>query len=224
MAPESDAIVQTSTCELVLTPLGAPAGGAGPAAEVSEWVRRARAGDDSAFTLLVERHERMVLRTALRLLGNRDAAQDAAQEAFLRLHRYLGRFDESRELGPWLYRVVVNVCRDLGRRRGRVPIVALDDASAAARAATKDGVAALDEEIDRSRQRSLVQAALLTLPEKERAAIVLRDIEGLPTAEVARILGSSEGTVRSQISTGRLKIKRFIQSRRGEGPRQGGPR
>jgi RNA polymerase sigma-70 factor (ECF subfamily) len=62
-----------------------------------------------------------------------------------------------------------------------------------------------------------VQAALRTLPEKERAAIVLRDIEGLPTADVARILGSSEGTVRSQISTGRLKIKRFIQARQGEG-------
>jgi RNA polymerase sigma-70 factor (ECF subfamily) len=159
----------------------------------------------------------MVLRTALRLLGNREAAQDAAQEAFLRLHRYLRRFDESRELGPWLYRIVVNVCRDLGRRRGSAPLVALDAVPAAARAATEDGARALDEAIERSRQRSLVQAALLTLPERERAAIVLRDIEGLPTAEVARILGSSEGTVRSQISTGRLKIKRFVQSRQGEG-------
>jgi RNA polymerase sigma-70 factor (ECF subfamily) len=222
--PERDAIVRTSTCELVLTPLGAPPGDAGPPAEVSEWVRRARAGDESAFALLVERHERMVLRTALRLLGNRDAARDAAQEAFFRLHRYLSRFDETRELGPWLYRVVVNVCRDLARRRGPVPLVALDDASAAARAATEDGFATLEEEIDRARQRSLVQAALRTLPEKERAAIVLRDIEGLPTADVARILGSSEGTVRSQISTGRLKIKRFVQARRGEGPRQGGSR
>jgi RNA polymerase sigma-70 factor (ECF subfamily) len=218
VAPKSDAIVQTSTYGLVLTPLGAASlGDAGPPGEVSEWIRRARAGDESAFALLVERHERMMLRTALRLLGNSDAAQDAAQEAFLRLHRYLRRFDESRELGPWLYRVVVNVCHDLGRRLGSTRLVGLDALPAAARAAAEDGPEALDEAIERSRQRSLVQAALLTRPEKERAAIVLRDIEGLPTAEVARILGSSEGTVRSQVSTGRLKIKRFVQSRQREG-------
>jgi RNA polymerase sigma-70 factor (ECF subfamily) len=84
--------------------------------QTAAWVRRARAGDADAFEHLLRGHEQMVLRTALRLLGRREAAEDAAQETFLRLHRYLGRFDEGRELAPWLYRMVVNVCRDLERR------------------------------------------------------------------------------------------------------------
>jgi hypothetical protein len=66
-------------------------------------VRRARAGDSEAFEALVYSHEQMVLRTALRLLRHPHMAQDAAQETFLRLFRYLDRFDENRPLGPWLY-------------------------------------------------------------------------------------------------------------------------
>jgi RNA polymerase sigma-70 factor, ECF subfamily len=183
------------------------------AAEAAEWVRRARAGDAQAFAVLVENHERMVFRTALRLLGRLDLAQDAAQDAFLRLHRHLGRFDESRELGPWLYRVVVNVCRDVARRGGGARLVALADAGVLA--SPSDGAREREDAVARSEQRRMVQAALLTLPAREREAIVLRDIEGLTTEEVARVLGSSAGTVRSQVSTARLKIKRYVEAHGG---------
>jgi RNA polymerase sigma-70 factor (ECF subfamily) len=152
----------------------------------------------------------MVLRTALRLLGRMDQAQDAAQDAFLRLHRHLGRLDESRELGPWLYRVVVNVCRDAARRGRGARLVGLEDA--AALASPSEGARVREEAVTRDEQRRLVQAALLTLPPREREAIVLRDIEGLDTEEVARILGSSAGTVRSQVSTARVKIKRYVEA------------
>ena len=185
-----------------------------PFDDTAAWVRRARAGDEDAFALLVARHERMVLRTSLRLLGRMDLAQDAAQEAFLRLHRYLARFDESRELGPWLYRVVVNVCRnELGRMAHSPRVLALDEARDVASAT--DRTASLDHALDLEEQRRLVRAALLTLSPKEREAVVLRDLEGLDTAQVARILGSSETTVRSQISKGRLKIKRYVESHGG---------
>ncbi len=157
----------------------------------------------------------MVLRTALRLLGRSDQAQDAAQEAFLRLYRHLGRFDESRELGPWLYRVVVNVCRDMLRRSRSPRLLGLDTVSEAPD--DRHGPKTLEAAVTLAERRSLVQAALLTLPMKEREAIVLRDIEGLSTSDVARILGSSEGTVRSQISTGRVKIKRYVEAWSAEG-------
>ena len=181
--------------------------------EDAQWVRRARAGDEQAFALLVERHERMVLRTGLRLLGRLDLAQDAAQEAFLRLHRHLARLDESRELGPWLYRVTVNVCRDISRHVRSERGLGLEELRGLK--SPDSGAAALDDAVARDEQRRLVQAALLTLSLKERETIVLRDLEGLTTWEVARILGTSEGTVRSQISTGRLKIKRYVEARRG---------
>jgi RNA polymerase sigma-70 factor (ECF subfamily) len=205
--------VEGCTLELILTPTKGPQTSSATAVEATEWIRRARAGDGKAFAVLVERHERMVLRTGLRLLGRLDLAQDAAQETFLRLHRYLARFDESRELGPWLYRVAVNVCRDMGRRQPPARVVGLDDVDEVE--SPPAGSAALDEAVVLAQQRRIVQAALLTLPPKEREAIVLRDIEGLETSEVARILGSSEGTVRSQISTGRLKIKRYVETHGG---------
>jgi len=171
-------------------------------------VRRAKAGDHEAFEALLIRHERVVLRTALRLLGRLDMAQDAAQEVFLRLHKYLGRFDDGRELGPWLYQVVVNVCHDLRRRSGGMGMVALEDAPEPSDARS---TAAVEAGVDLDRRRRIVARALESLPEKERAALVLRDVEGLPTSEVARILGSSETTVRSQVSTGRVKVKKLVE-------------
>jgi len=86
-------------------------------AESAGLLRDAKAGDRAAFERVVLGHERRVLLTALRLLGRWEDAQDAAQEVFVRLQRYLGRFDEALDLAPWLYRMTVNVCRDIGRKR-----------------------------------------------------------------------------------------------------------
>jgi RNA polymerase sigma-70 factor, ECF subfamily len=168
-------------------------------------VERAITGDTSAFEQIVVRYERRVLTLAWRLLGSPDDAQDASQEVFLRAFRFLYRFDSTRPFEPWLVRVTVNVCRDLGRKR--VASVVLDPES------LRSG-SDPDAELRSEEQRRMVHAALQELPEKERAAVVLRDIEGFSTAEVAEILGSSETTVRSQISTARLKIRKALKRRK----------
>lgn len=176
------------------------------AAEASEspepviLLRLAKAGDAAAFEQLMVLHERRVFLTALRLLRRREDAEDAAQEVFLRLHKHLRRFDDTREFPPWLYRVTVNVCRDLARSRRRDWAVEVGE-----QRQVEDPAA----EYERREQKRIVEEALGRLPEKERAAIVLRDLEGLPTKEVARILGSTAATVRSQVSSARLKIKEF---------------
>lgn len=169
----------------------------------------ARAGDITAFDFLMRRYERMVLMTSLRLLnGNMPDAQDAAQTVFLRLHRCLGQFrdgNSAASFSPWLYRITVNICRDMQRRakkRGEVELAAAFSVPAAA-----EDPAVPEVEI----QRAAIAEGLKELGEKERAAIVLRDIEGLETREVASILGSSEATVRSQISVGRRKIRKFVE-------------
>ncbi len=176
---------------------------------LSTLVTRARSGDAEAFEAIVIRFERQTLGIAHRLLGNTDDARDAAQEVFLRLHKYLHRFDEARELSPWLYRVTVNVCRDIGhhRRAGRTVSLEQEQAQGALDHLASDHD--IESEIRAAQERRIIAAALATLPEKERAAIVLRDIEGLETSAVARILGSSESTVRSQISMARVKIKKY---------------
>lgn len=170
----------------------------------------AREGDADAFDALMRLHERQVFGTAWRLLGTVEDAQDAAQEVFLRLYRHLHRVDPRRPLGAWLHRVTVNVCHDSGRRKSRERrrSVALDDAEAAAPlhdASVPDPAAAAA----RGEERRMVLEGLASLAEKERAALVLRDVEGLRTSEVADALGSSEVTVRTQICRARLKLKSF---------------
>ncbi len=191
---------------------------AGVESPEAELVRRAQRGEEAAFETLLRLHERRVLRTAARLLGRWDLAEEAAQEAFVRLYRSIGRIDPSRGLASWLYRVVVNVSRDVGRRAGSGRFVTLDAVDENARQELRVSADHVTQPIEAEAERRLVRAALATLPEKERAAVVLRDIEGLSTREVAEILGSSEGTVRSQISTARVKIRRFVAGHGGRRP------
>jgi len=170
-----------------------------PEDEGTALLRRAKAGDREAFEEIVRQYEGQVFRVALRLLGSVEDAQDASQETLLRLHRHLGAIDELQSCGAWLYRVTVNIANDMLRRRRKIVPLAEMPCRADAEAA-----------ISLEERRNLVSRALLGLPEKERAAIVLRDIEGLSTGEVAAILNSSEATVRSQISTGRVKLKKLV--------------
>jgi len=170
-------------------------------------LERAIAGDVSAFEQIIARYERRVISVAWRLLGRPEDAEDAAQEVFLRAFRYLHRFDRRRRFEPWLIKMTVNVCHDLGRKRRQHPESAGDPDAVC-------GSGSPHEDLHSEEQKRLLYKALQELPEKERAAIVLRDIEGLSTAEVAGILSSSEATVRSQISTARLKIRKALERRR----------
>lgn len=148
----------------------------------------------------VEEHERLVLRTAYRFLGSWEDARDAAQEVFLKLHRASDTFDDRREMAPWLYRITVNTCRDFYRRTR--PWVELPE--------MPNGDLHPEMALALEEQRRMLHAALLQLPERERVAITLREIEGLSTEEVAGRMGSTVGTVRSQISTGRARLKKIL--------------
>jgi RNA polymerase sigma-70 factor, ECF subfamily len=170
------------------------------------WMTRAKAGDALAFERILEAHAALVLRTAQRLLLNDADAADAAQEVFVRLHKSLLKFDDERDVLPWLYRMTVNICRDLRRRRKHS--VAIDDL---AEPATKDPTP--EDLLTADERRRLMFEALAALSERERDAITLRDLEGLSTAEVAEALGTTETTVRSQISMGRVKLKDYIAAK-----------
>ena len=156
---------------------------------------------DVVFEQVVRLREAQVLRTAYRILGNWADAEDVAQEVFLRLYRHGLGFQNDAVLGGWLYRVTVNLCLD--RARSRRPTEEL--AELASQDASPESAASGEE-----RKRRLMRA-LAALPAKERAAVVLREIEGLSTGEVAAILGSSEGTVRSQISQALSRLRGILE-------------
>jgi len=181
----------------------------GEAERTAKIIARAITGDRAAFEEIVRLHERRVLTLAYRLLGNGEDAQDAAQDVFLRAFKYLRRFDASKPLEPWLVRVTVNVCRRLGRKRQR--IAAVQDPPVE----REDPAGNPHTQLRTEEQKTVLYRALAELGEKERAAVVLRDIEGFSTAEVARLLGSAEATVRSQISVARLKMRKAIERMKG---------
>ena len=168
---------------------------------VDEVLARARSGDRDAFNILIMRHEQRILRLAQRMLGSREDAMDAAQETFLRVFRHLHTFDLKRDFSAWLYRIAVNVCRDSARRRKPDSPLALVEEAPVSERQESDAILA--------QQRRILRHALSILSSKERAALVLRDIEGLDTVEVARLLNSTPTTVRSQISSARSKLREF---------------
>lgn len=173
-------------------------------------VERAKAGDLAAFEELIDCHQRKVLSTAWRMLGNREDARDAAQEVFLRVHKYLGGFRSDQDFAAWLYRIIVNVCRDqLRKGAGHHQFSSFESEREAGTLETLASGEDVEANAIKSQQRALIVEALDTLSAKERAALVLRDLEGLSTEEVARVLGSSQTTVRTQISSARAKIKQY---------------
>ena len=176
---------------------------------VQTLVARAKAGDLQAFEQLLIRHQRPVLGTAVKLLGNVADGQDAAQEVFLRLHKYLHSFDLEAEFLPWLYKMTINICRDIARKRGNNRLVSLETELQTGNLSKLQSRDNQEEAFSSAQERQIITQALNTLSEKERAVIVLRDMQGLETKEVARLLGTVEATVRSQISMARIKIKKY---------------
>ena len=175
-------------------------------------VARARAGDEVAFERIMLATEQRVVSIAWRMLGNRDDARDAAQDVYLRVFKYLGRFRAGEDFRGWLYRITINVCHDFARKKGATGFGQLDQIDfVPERAALESRSGGADPEslALQEQQLALIRSALQLLPPKERAALVLRDLEGFSTEEVAQALGSRPVTVRSQVSSARAKIKTY---------------
>jgi RNA polymerase sigma-70 factor (ECF subfamily) len=174
-------------------------------------IERAAAGDTAAFEQIMIHSQQRVMAMTWRMLGNEADARDASQEIFLRVYKYLGRFKQDQDFFAWLYGITMNVCRDSLRKRQHqtetFTSLSVDDNEEAQAVQSEHNDAV--EVLIHAQRRELITRAMATLPYKERASIVLRDVEGLSTEEVARIMKSSATTVRSQISSARKKIRDY---------------
>ena len=181
-------------------------------------VRSARRGDLAAFDVLVERYQRRATALAYRLLNHRDEAMEVTQDAFLKAFEKLATLWKADRFGPWLLRIVSNLALNFRRSRSSRLAASLDDALAGSselrrpttghRLAEEHGEedGALPEEL-----RGVIGAALEQLPEKQRLALVLFSVEGMPQKEVAEVLECSIELVKWNVFQARKKLRDLLQ-------------
>jgi len=184
-----------------------------PKSALAYLIERAVAGDNAAFEQIMIHSQQRVMAMSWRMLGNEADARDASQEVFLRVYKYLRRFDPKQDFFAWLYRITVNVCRDIARKRRYQDnfMVPMNEDSNEEVLQIPAAQETAEERLIGAQRRELLAEAIATLPYKERASIVLRDVEGLSTEAVAGTLQSSATTVRSQVSSARRKIRDYCR-------------
>jgi RNA polymerase sigma-70 factor, ECF subfamily len=200
---ESDAENQSLDSE------DSPENGGAPSESEVRLVHAARNGDNDAFGELVQRYERRVLKVIRRFIPDLEIATDLVQESFLRAFERMDQFDPSRRFGPWLFRLAVNLTYDhlrKVRRRGRWALFT----DAGEDRAPDPAVADPRKDLDLSQE---VQVVLAEIPEAYRTVLILRDLEGFCTSDVAAVTDRSEATIRWRLAEAR-KMFREVWERR----------
>jgi RNA polymerase sigma-70 factor, ECF subfamily len=174
---------------------------------------RARAGDRDAFTALAAAHREAMYRAAWWILKDQEDALDATQEALLRAFRHLGTFDGRASFKTWARRIATNVALDRAARRKRDRADALPEEDVVGDPRGEE----VGLELERDERRRLVRDAIETLPPAQKAAVVLRDVEGLSYEDISTSLGIPKGTVMSRLFYGRATLKKKLAAVFGRG-------
>lgn len=167
-----------------------------------ELLERFKRGDESAFSSLVRRHEGRIFGLAMRMTGDRADALDATQDAFVAAFRRAADFRGESSFATWLYRVGINSCKDLLRKKQRTPTPADEVPEVPAETSSVEDTATA--RIDLAR-------ALADLSEEYREAVCMHDLGGIPYEEIAALTGVSIGTVKSRISRGRRRLADLLE-------------
>jgi RNA polymerase sigma-70 factor (ECF subfamily) len=193
-------------------------------------VARARQGDRDAYRVLVERYQRRVFHLAFSLLRNREDAADVSQEAFVKVFVHLNSFKGDSSFATWLFRIANNLAIDLIRRRASSSQVEFEEDATATVEGHElhgTGIAAL---LDANPQRQTLrrelgeklEEALAQLPEKHRAILILREVEGLSYEQIAEALEVPPGTVMSRLFHARAKMQKLLSDYMAMEDRKGG--
>jgi RNA polymerase sigma-70 factor (ECF subfamily) len=188
---------------------------AGPSDD--EVIDAIRAGDKSAFRVLVERYQARAFRLALRILRDEDAARDAVQDAFVKAYNNLGKFEKRSAFFTWLYRLVKNQCLDALRRDRSDRVLAWEEGGIAEAEASAEATPEVEgvsfgpaTETLRKQLREKIDGAIAKLPEGARETLILREVEGLSYQEIAEAQGIPKGTVMSRLFYARRQMQKLL--------------
>jgi RNA polymerase sigma-70 factor (ECF subfamily) len=159
----------------------------------------------------ISEHMRRIFLLVYRMVGNVADAQDLTQEVFIKALQRQEQLKETDKAAHWLSKIATNTAIDFLRRHGRIAFCELDEMPERAGSSPQESPEAL---VLRAERQAYLERGLETLTPRERAALLLRDVEGLPAEEVARHLGCSKATVRSHIANARVKFRRYLSRRK----------
>ena len=184
-----------------------------------ELVEACRAGETSAFDVLVGRWEDKIRGAAWRVLGSEEEARDVAQEAFLKAYRGLDAFKREARFSSWLYQIALNLCRDRLRRRRTRASVSLEELEEAGPVLVEPRPGAHELALQ-SDLASVVRRAVAALPEEQREVVILKEYEGLTFLEIAQALDVPVSTVKTRLyrGLGQMRLRLEREGVRGEAP------
>lgn len=178
------------------------------ASEEDVWVSQAKAGDQAAFEQLVFRYERQIYSFIYRMMGDADDAYDLTQDCFVRAYRSIGATNSDLNVSAWLHRIASNACLDVLRRRKRIRWMPWDN--------TKHEHLLEDNGIDDPERStvahetsSVVQETLNRMSPRNRAALIMREYEGMSCEEIGEVLGLSRSAVKSILFRGREEFRKL---------------
>ena len=189
---------------------------------------RLRDGDEQAFTELVQRYHPSMLRLAMSFVSSQAVAEEVVQDTWLAVLRGLNRFEERSSLRTWVFTILVNRARTTGVREARsVPVADPGPVVDASRFGPNGAWAVPPEpwaeeaenRIDAVKLSGLVRGGLDGLPGRQREVVVLRDVEGMSSAEVCEVLAISEANQRVLLHRGRSRLRQVLETELGGGPR-----
>lgn len=173
-------------------------------ADEQVWIAACQRGDQAAFDLLVARYQRDIYRLCYRYVNNHEDANDMAQDAFLRAYRAIGKFRGDSSFSTWLYRIAVNTCLNFRAVR-RPPQDELPHS-------LTDGARPAVERLEHDERARRVRDAVQSLPEKQRATVILKIYHELSHEEVARTLGATVGTVKANLFHALANLRKRLGS------------
>lgn len=194
----------------------APAAAVGEALTDEEVVKQIRAGESGLFEILIRRHNQRLYRVARAILRDEDEAEDVMQQAYVNAFSHLDQFAERARFSTWLTKIAVYEALARARRRGRVvEIDAMSETEGSQAPALHAPGPDPEREALMGELRRLLESAIDALPEAYRATFVLRDVEGLSTAEAAECLDLSEDTVKTRLHRARALLRKQLYRRAG---------
>ena len=176
-------------------------------------IRQSRDGDHGAFESLVGLKREKAFRIALNIVGDEDDAKDITQQAFIRLWKSLHRFKENTRFDPWFYRIVVNLAIDFYRRKKAAPRASEGAAESTQGRLPDEAVPGADSEVMRTELRRIFNRLAADLTTAQRAVFTLREIEGVTTEDIGKIMGIRPSTVRNHLHQARRILQEGLRRR-----------